>query len=40
MIHMYNLKWLRILLIQHLVIEIICNQIVKGLGDRVCYNFI
>ena len=37
---MINLDMGQIPLLQHLIVEVICNQIVKGLGDRVCYNFI
>ena len=37
---MINQDMSQILLLQHLIVEVICNQIVKGLEDRVCYNFI
>ena len=37
---MINLDMSQIPLLQHLIVEFICNQIVKGLTLRVCYNFI
>lgn len=37
---MINLDMSQIPLLQHLIVEVICNQIVKGLTLRVCYNFI
>ena len=37
---MINLDMSQMPLLQHLIVEVICNQIVKGLEDRVCYNSI
>ena len=37
---MIKLDMGQIPLLQHLIVEVICNQIVKGLTLRVCYNFI
>ena len=37
---MIKLDMRQIPLLQYLIVEVICNQIVNGLEDRVCYNFI
>lgn len=37
---MIKLDMRQIPLLQYLIVGVICNQIVKGLTLRVCYNFI